>query len=90
MRALSACDAILKFQMFGVHDIVEGTIEVPDDALYAIRPGTRSTQIEIALGISLGALIGDCLHLGSRIVREQVIGDRTDYAVTLIAPCECP
>jgi hypothetical protein len=74
--------------MVGVDDIFEVSMVVLD-AADAIRPGAGQAEREILFGIGWCTLVENLLHLGSRIVRQHLIGDRADHPVALKIPGRC-
>jgi hypothetical protein len=62
--------------MIWIDFVMEGTVVMPEDALHAIGPWSRGAQIEAE----------DLLDLLFGIRVQQMIGDRADHLVALVAP----
>jgi len=68
-----------EFEMIGIHFVVKGAVVVPCHALHTIRPRSGGAQIEAE----------NLPHLLFRVRLQQLVGDRADDPVTLIAPRRC-
>ena len=64
--------------MIWIDFVMEGTVVMPDDALHAIGPWSRGAQIEAE----------DLLDLLFGIRVQQMIGDRADHLVALVAQAD--